>query len=172
MNHIKTLLLFRHAKSSWSNPDLADHDRPLNPRGRTAAARMGRLIREEGHTLDLILASTSRRTRETAEIALAEAGIPLFPVQYRDDLYHADPDQLTTVLSGLSAPYSSVMLLGHNPGFEDFLERHTGERSKFPTAGLAIIEFELKSWTDFSNSRQGTLRCLWKPKKLEDGTQP
>ena len=168
MSPKKTLLLFRHAKSSWADAGIADQDRPLNERGRKAAARMGRLMRDERITPDLVLSSTSRRTRETAELAFAELGTYPFPVHYRDDLYHADPTQIAHILSQISEPDACVMLLGHNPGLEEFLALHTGQKQSFPTAGLAVIDFKLKSWNQFSESLHGSLRHLWKPKQLSD----
>jgi len=170
MSPKKTLLLFRHAKSSWADAGIADQDRPLNERGRKAAARMGRLMRDERITPDLVLSSTSRRTRETAELAFAELGPSPFPVHYLDDLYHADPTQIAHILSQISEPDACVMLLGHNPGLEEFLALHTGQKQSFPTAGLAVIDFKLKSWNQFSESLHGNLRHLWKPKQLNDDT--
>jgi phosphohistidine phosphatase len=94
----KTLLLLRHAKSSWNDPELEDYDRPLNSRGRKAAKRIGLLMRDEGLTPNLVLCSTAQRTRETADLVYAESDSTP-EVVYRDDLYHAEPKQIARVLS-------------------------------------------------------------------------
>ncbi|WP_397569135.1 SixA phosphatase family protein [Schlesneria sp. T3-172] len=172
MTEKKSLLLFRHAKSSWGDPQLADQDRPLNDRGRKAAVRMGRLMKEEQFIPDLVLSSTSRRTRETAELAFAELAPVSLSVHYLDELYEAEPAGLAAVLSRVSELFPAVLLLGHNPGFEEFLTLLTGEHLKFPTAAIAVIELGPIQWSEFSNlpsspPPKGRLQRLWKPKELD-----
>lgn len=163
---MKTLFLLRHAKSSWDDTQLNDHDRHLNSRGLKSAPRMGRLLKQEGVTIDLILCSSSVRTRETAKLVLAELPNPP-AISYREELYHATPDQITNLLSQTAEPAECVMVIGHNPGLEEFLERLTGEVLHFPTAGLAKIELEIDRWNLFDNQIRGQLKQFWKPRELD-----
>ena len=162
----KTLLLLRHAKSSWSSPDLLDRYRPLNARGRKAATRMGRLLNEESLVPDLVLCSIARRTQETADLVFAQVpAVP--PISLRDDLYHADPLRIGTVVSAVAEPVQSVLVIGHNPGLEEFLTQFTGELHPIPTGTLAWIEFELDTWSRFGKVTRGTLKRIWRPRELD-----
>ena len=162
----KTLLLLRHAKSSWKDPQWADHDRPLNSRGRLAAQRMGRLLSDEGLTPDLVLCSTAVRARETAELVFADAPTPA-TILYREDLYHAEPAQLSRILAEVSEPAPRLLLLGHNPGLEEFLSQLTTESCSFPTAGLAQVQLELTAWSQFHPAIRGELIQFWRPRELD-----
>ena len=163
----KTLILLRHAKSSWQVDQLDDHDRPLNNRGRKAATRIGRLLADEAINVDSVLCSTSVRTRETADLVFAEFKKPP-TISYRDDLYHASPDQIVKILAEAGKRTKSVMVIGHNPGFEVFLEQLTGEAVPFPTAALALLELNIEDWKQCNNQTRGTLKQMWRPKELDD----
>lgn len=161
----KQLILLRHAKSSWEDDQLVDHDRPLNDRGRKAAKRIGRLLLEQRIVADVVLCSTSVRTRETAKIVFSKW--PERPeIWFRSDLYHASPEQMAVILAGLADQQGSAMLIGHNPGFEQFLEQLTGQFVKFPTAAVAVLELDLEAWDQVSTATRGRLVQLWKPKEL------
>ena len=148
---MRTLYLLRHAKSSWSDPTLADHERPLSPRGRRDAKRIADHIRRLGIAPALVLCSTSRRTRETLELvrpALDAATVSLEP-----ELYAASADTLLERLHAVPGEVASVMLIGHNPGLEDlarFLASGGPElgrlETKFPTAALATLTFPAATW--------------------------
>lgn len=152
------LLLLRHAKSSWQFTQLADHDRPLNGRGRSAAISMGLWIAENNLTPDLALVSTSKRTRETW--SRVEQGLPVSPeVIYERALYHGNPQGMFELLRTASAASRRVLVLGHNPGMA--LLAHalanadgaplSGSRFlKFPTAGLAVFKIRAESWSSLS----------------------
>ncbi|MEP9371158.1 histidine phosphatase family protein [Mesorhizobium sp. KR1-2] len=147
----KELLLLRHAKSSWDDPAQADIDRPLAPRGRRDAPRIGRAIRKNGWRPKMALVSPAARTRETWQLAAAEMKHAPKPT-FRDALYEAAPGQLLAELHGTPESVNSLLMLGHNPGLQDFILRLAGEGSdgealerlhnKFPTCGLARLELE------------------------------
>ena len=162
----KSLLLLRHAKSSWKNPELDDRDRPLNARGRLAADRIGRLLVEERLIPDLVLCSTAKRTCETAVLVFTEQ-VTSPTILYRHDLYHAEPIQIADILSQIAEPVQCVMIIGHNPGLEDFLTQQTGETLSLPTGALARIDFELDTWGQFNDVLLGTLVQHWRPRELE-----
>lgn len=170
-----TLLLFRHAKSSWDHPALSDFNRPLAPRGEKAAPRMGRYIADEGLEPDLVLCSSAVRAKQTLELAAAEwRSKP--EIRYEDGLYHAGPADMVRLVRSLSDKVTRATLVGHNPGFHGLalgLASH-GEpdllaamAAKFPTAALAVIEFD-GSWSDVGPGK-GTLLRFVTPKGLQAG---
>jgi phosphohistidine phosphatase len=162
---MKSLLVLRHAKSSWDNARLADHDRPLNDRGQKDAPRMGRLLRAEGLVPDLILSSSAERALATAEAVAVAAGYDNEIVITRS-LYHADVDTCLELLAELPDEVNRVMLVGHNPTWEMLVESLTGEMELMPTAAAALIELPLASWQDLSESTVGKLVDLWRPREL------
>ena len=163
---MKTLLLLRHAKSSRDEIAVADHDRPLNKRGRRDAPRMGRLLREEGIVPDLVLCSTAERARETAR-AVAEASGFSGETRLERTLYLAGPSRILATLQGLPPEVKTAMVVGHNPGLEELLGLLTGEEERFPTAALARIALPLKTWKDLDPRVRGKLMSLWRPKEVE-----
>lgn len=162
---MKTLLLLRHGKSSWTDASLADHDRPLKKRGREAAKRMGQLIRESDLVPDHILTSSAARAAATVQLAANAAKfdgeVEVVPV-----LYHADPSAFVAIVSRVSNRFQRVLIVGHNPGLEDWLDRLIGNGEAFPTAALAWIELPIDSWLDLSPNTRGTLKGLWRPKEI------
>jgi phosphohistidine phosphatase len=141
------LYLLRHAKSSWKEHGLADHDRPLAPRGRRAAKAIGRHLRDQGIEPELVLCSSATRARETLErVRLAHA-------QIEPELYGAGADALLARLHEVPPAVASVMLIGHNPGIQQLallLARPVPElqplEQKFPTAALATLALPGPDW--------------------------
>jgi phosphohistidine phosphatase len=162
---MKTLLLLRHAKSSWDEPGLSDHDRPLNARGLRDAPKMGALIKQQELTPDRIIASTARRAQETARHVAQHCGYP-GTIDSSASLYLATPDEYVAYLRCLDDQYSVVLVVGHNPGLEDLLELITGSLQKMPTAALAWISMEITGWQEFSAKADAQLIRLWRPKEL------
>jgi phosphohistidine phosphatase len=173
---MKTLYLLRHAKSAWNDPALGDHDRPLAPRGARAATLIGRELRKDGFRADCILCSTARRAVDTLEIVTAQLdGDALeMPVHQERDLYLTGERALLERLRQLPDKVGTVMLVGHNPDLHKLARELAGGGSKedfgsleakFPTAGLAILEFPADKWSDFG-PRTGKLTRFLVPKKL------
>lgn len=177
---MKTLFLLRHAKSSWANPGQADHERPLNERGRKAAAAIGRHLKELPSRPSLILASTAQRVTETLELLLEAWGKDV-PVSHDRDLYLATPKALLTGLHKAPGKSDKIMIIGHNPGIHEFALQLSGEvaddeayetrrrlKDAYPTAALAVIRFpDAKSWRDVGFGK-GTLVSFTKPRDLAD----
>ncbi|WP_170451943.1 SixA phosphatase family protein [Ruegeria arenilitoris] len=142
-----TLILTRHAKSSWDHPGLPDHDRPLNKRGRASASAIGDWLRRKGYLPDEVLSSSSERTRET----LLRMGLSTPNIRFLSELYHASPDQIRQALS--RATGQTVLLLGHNPGIAEFAERiaqSAPEHPRFldyPTCATTVLRFDLSDWS-------------------------
>jgi phosphohistidine phosphatase len=162
---LKRLLLLRHAKSSWDNPALADFDRPLNERGMKTAPLIGRFMRDRKVRPDLILSSPAERARETAALVTRAAGLDA-PLRYDERIYEATSSRLLEVVSQLEETADEVLLVGHNPGMEELLERLTGESRRMPTAALARVQFDVEKWNKL-RERSGRLEWLVKPKELD-----
>lgn len=161
---MKTLFLLRHAKSSWSDSNLQDFDRPLNARGTRGAELIGMYIKKQKVSLDLVLSSPAIRARETIEIVLKTAKVQT-ELRYDQRLYEASPLVLIEVITQIEEEKKCVMLVGHNPGIETLLEMLTGGISHVTTATCARIDLKAK-WTKALEA-QGSLAWLVKPKDLE-----
>lgn len=162
---MKTLLIMRHAKSSWEETGLHDHDRPLNKRGKLNAPRMGRLLRELDLVPDLILTSSARRARDTAEAVADQSGYA-GDVRVDEDLYAAPPEAYLEALTAADDSYERLLIIGHNPGLEELLDMLTDEREALPTAAIAHVDLPIQSWQDLTGETPGKLVKLWRPKEL------
>lgn len=163
---MRTLLLMRHAKSSWSDPELTDHQRPLNRRGRRAAKRMGHLLVDEDLVPALILCSTSRRTRETVD--LMQVGFPhVCQVEFTDELFHASPEQIVSEITEVDDEVSRLLVVTHNPGLEELIGDWSGDDLHIPTGAIAEYELPILTWSHVSARMTCPYRRLWKPKELE-----
>lgn len=151
----RTLYLLRHAKSSWKDPTLADHDRPLAPRGRRASKSIAAYLRSQRSAPSLVLCSSSLRTRETLE--RISAGLQgEVEVRIEERLYAASASELLERLHEVDAPVDSVMLIGHYPALQELALNLAGTGAdlgrlteKFPTAGLATLAFR-RSWEELA----------------------
>ena len=148
---MKRLILTRHAKSSWDDPLTPDHDRPLNERGKAAAADLGQWLASRGYVPDQVLCSDSLRTRKTwSGIAPALPGTPV--LELKPALYHAGPDVMLAVLRHATA--ETVMMIGHNPGIAEFAARIAAkaplnpEFSRYPTGATLVVDFTAASWAE------------------------
>lgn len=162
---MKTLLLLRHAKSSWKDAELDDHDRPLNKRGKSDAPRMGALLAQEKLLPDLIVSSTACRARKTTELVIKHSGYR-GETRLSPELYHADRASLVRLTANLPDHCARVLLVGHNPAFEEFLELITGGYVPLTTTALACLEMSLETWVRFSADTRGQLLKVWQPREL------
>jgi phosphohistidine phosphatase len=162
---MKSLLLLRHAKSSWKDTDARDFDRPLNQRGLKAAPAIGRLIRKRKLQLDLVLSSPAERARQTTQLVLEAASFKT-ELRYDERIYEASVAGLFEIVSQIDDEANVVMLVGHNPGLEELLNALTGEARSFPTAALACIELNIEKWNKV-RAGGGQLEWLAKPKELK-----
>ena len=165
---MRTLLVLRHAKSSWKHPKLSDHDRPLNKRGQSDAPRIGRLLRQQRLSPGAIMSSTAKRARQTAE-EVARSSTFDGAVQFEPRLYLADPATILDVVRRANPDPRRVMVVAHNPGLEELIRGLTDEDESLPTAGLAQLRLPIDTWSDLRASTRGQLVSLWRPKELEDG---
>ena len=169
---MKRLLLLRHAKSAWPE-GVEDHERPLGNRGRRDAPRMGAYIGAAGLQPDFALVSSARRTQETwGLVELALAG----PCPFRTvpSIYEAEPEAILTAIREAPEESERLLVIGHNPGFESLaaLLAPDGDadalarlRTKYPTAGLAVITFDVARWENVAPGA-GRLESFVTPKTL------
>jgi phosphohistidine phosphatase len=163
---MKTLLIQRHGKSSWKDGDLTDLQRPLNRRGKEDAPRMARFLRDRGLAPELILCSTAKRACQTAKRSV-EAGQFTCQVEPNQRIYDADePQELVELLRAVPDELNRILLVGHNPCLEEFIEALTAEATSLPTAAVAQVELEIVSWADLDLGGHGRLTGVWRPKEL------
>ena len=167
---VRQLLLMRHAKSSWDDAKLPDHDRPLSGRGRRAAAAMRQAMRDLGLAPDVVLVSTAARTIETLAALEPWDDTPL--TEAMDALYLADPAKLLAALHGVAETARSVLLVGHNPGLHELAIMLVGPHAmtqsnemtrrlaaRYPTGALA--EFAIAGpWSSLGEGGGRLLRFL------------
>lgn len=143
------LILMRHAKSDWNHIGLADHDRPLNKRGKASAKVLGDWLRAKGYIPDEVLCSSAERTGQTL-LGLQLGSSPR--TTFTRALYHADAQSMLTLLHGATAP--SVLMLGHNPGICEFAHRLVDDPprhdrfSDYPTGATLVCDFDASNWKD------------------------
>jgi phosphohistidine phosphatase len=158
---MKTLLLMRHAKSDWDADYDADHDRPLNDRGRRSARAMGKLLAEKGLQPDLILSSTALRARATAMLA-DEAGQWGSELLLDESLYGSGTGAV--IEAAASVPdVGRLMLVGHQPTWSMLVLALTGERVDMKTATVAVVDFDITEWSALPGSR-GVLNMVYQPR--------
>jgi phosphohistidine phosphatase len=154
---LKTLGLFRHAKSGWDDPRARDFDRTLNERGRRGAVAMGKHIREAGYGCSRILASPAVRCAQTIELGSEAAG-QTYPVIWDRRIYLASSATLLDLLREQEGDPPSILMIGHNPGLEDLIFDLVPDdgscplrdvvEEKFPTAAYAVLELDVDKWAD------------------------
>ena len=162
----RRLILMRHAKSSWSNTQLADHDRPLNKRGRRDSPAIATHLEDIGWTAAKVVSSSSQRTRETWALMQPHWGDHV-EVEFTRALYHGGPREIGAVIDQQDDGLASLMLLGHNPGWSSAVAWLTGEGVYMTTANAALLEVEAETWRE-TLERPGlwTLRDVVRPKEL------
>ncbi len=156
------LMLMRHGKSDWDSGALDDHSRPLAPRGVVSAERMGEVIRELGIVPELVISSTAKRARATAELARITGGWDSRLV-LEDALYGASVTETLAVVGAHASNCDRVMLVGHQPTWSMTVQHLTGARVGMRTATVADIEMSITDWTEAPDAA-GTLVTLLQPR--------
>lgn len=147
---MKTLLLVRHAKSSWANAGQEDFDRPLNDRGKEDAPKMARRVKEKMPSIDLLFSSTAKRAHKTAKLFAEAYGLKKEDILLSDALYLAQASTLYQSVAGLPDAAGSVILFAHNPGITEFANMLTNVRiDDMPTCSVFAVSAEADSWRNF-----------------------
>jgi phosphohistidine phosphatase len=159
---MKTVLLMRHAKSSWKDHKLKDIDRPLNKRGKKDVPFMGQILAEKELVPQMSLCSTAVRARSTADMVIEKSGFQ-GEVTYIDSFYLAEPAVYANALCSLPDEIERVLLIGHNPGMEGLLQILSGEVESLPTSGIAYLVLPIKHWNELDGAGRGDIIELWRP---------
>ena len=160
-------MVMRHAKSSWDDPRMDDHDRPLNARGLRTAPRMAAWLMRQGYEPDSITSSTAGRAEATAR--LVQTGLDTgLPIRLMPKLYHADLSAWEYVIRRLPAESRRALCVGHNPGIEMLFHALTGDSQRIPTATICVFDLEIDDWPSFDLQNSLGKWMLWRPKELPD----
>jgi phosphohistidine phosphatase len=169
---MKTLYVIRHAKSSWSEPELSDFERPLNGRGKRDAPRMGKRLKEKDLHPDCVLSSPARRALSTAKRICKELGYKTENIKTDRRLYHAEEETMLSVVKETKKKFDTILVFGHNPGLTDFVNALASEDTyveipNVPTCGVVAFSFDVDDW---QNIEWGTGKMILfdYPKSKED----
>ena len=161
------LIVMRHAKSDWDTDAPTDHARPLNKRGRRDAPQIAAKLVELGWQPDKVLSSDSTRTTETFERMCDAFDSPLPEATFFNSLYHAGIAEIEEVVAQLPDSVETVLVLGHNPGWQSAVYWLVGEAHEMTTANAALMEIEAESWGEaISRETEWTLFDFLRPKEL------
>lgn len=162
---MKTLFLIRHAKSSWDDLSVKDIDRPLNGRGKKNAPMMGKILFDKGVRPDVIITSHAKRAGSTAKKIARELNYDKENILIEEKIYEAEIKSLLKIVNGLNNKWTTVILIGHNPGFTEFCNYLSGsDILNIPTCGVAEIHFDFNDWKMVSQDT-GELKYFDFPKR-------
>ncbi|MFC1467062.1 MAG: histidine phosphatase family protein [Candidatus Brachytrichaceae bacterium NZ_4S206] len=155
---MKKLILVRHAKSSWDDPTLPDHDRPLNDRGQRDAPKMGERLAKRGVLPDLILSSSAVRALTTAQIIAEKIGYDRKAIVVDRRIYGAQASTLLYLIQELDDAHKQVMLFGHNPELTELAHRFSDDIEDMPTCAVVELTFDVNRWVDVVDSKPVEVR--------------
>jgi phosphohistidine phosphatase len=149
---MKTLVIVRHGKSSWDDPSLSDHQRPLAKRGLKDAPKMGARLADWGPPIDRVISSSAVRALATAELVTGEMGLPWDEIQVEDALYHATEYEMLELIHDQEDYLDGLMLFGHNPGMTCLVNDLSDlDLDNLPTCGVVILQFNVESWSEIGD---------------------
>jgi phosphohistidine phosphatase len=155
---MKTLLLVRHAKSSWNDPGTDDIDRPLNDRGKTDAPAMAKRLKNKDIKVDTFISSAAKRARRTARYFAEEYGLEKKDIVIEDRLYMASPSAFEETIKEIKDKHDVAILFSHNPGITDFANSLTQVRiDNMPTCSIFAITADTDSWSNFDQCEKNFL---------------
>ena len=161
---MKTLMLMRHAKSSWADPGMADFDRPLNARGLEAAPLMGTYLKEHDWVPDRVISSSANRAQQTTKLVLESLGS--LNTEYRENLYLASASAILNAIREQPPEVDRLLMVGHNPGLEHLVSELLCRFIAFPTAAVAIFQADIASWSKANDFDRWELVEMKVPKEL------
>ncbi len=162
---MKTLLLMRHAKSSWKDNKLADHERPLKKRGYKDAVNIAKVLKKKELIPEMIISSSAVRAVETAKSLIEKTNFSgEFIIQ--DVLYMAEPATYIEKISLTPQAINRLLVVGHNPGLESLVQILGDKIDSMPSGALAVIVLPIQSWSELSMDTEGELSRMWRPEEL------
>jgi phosphohistidine phosphatase len=152
---MKTLILVRHAKSSWDQPGQDDFDRPLNDKGKKDAPDMSKRLKDKGIKVDLFISSPAKRAKKTAKYFAEEFGIKKEDIELEKDLYMASSAAFSKVLAGINNKHDTVVLFAHNPGITEFANTLTNVHvDDMPTSSMFAVQADTDEWGKFQSAQK------------------
>ena len=149
---MKTLFLIRHAKSSWDDSTLDDHERPLNQRGKANAPIMAKRLQKLGIKPDMLFSSTAQRAASTAQVFADQLNFPQPKISYEHDLYLASAGMLQDFICKIENSLNFVLIFGHNPGLTLLVHQVWGlPIDNIPTCGIVSLKFGSSTWEKASS---------------------
>jgi phosphohistidine phosphatase len=159
---MKTLLIMRHAKSSWKEQELPDHDRPLKKRGRKDITNMAKILKKKALIPELILSSSAVRAKDTATL-MAEKLNYKGEVELVDDLYMAEPETYIQKIATVPDKVEKLLVVGHNPGLEGLVMTLGDKITSLPTGSIAKLYLFVDKWSDLTPESDGEINHVWVP---------
>jgi phosphohistidine phosphatase len=152
----RTLVMIRHAKSSWNSLTQSDFDRPLNERGENDAPIMGKRLKELGLQPDLIIASAAKRAKQTAKKIAEGIGYNKNDIQWEEKLYHCTPPVFEEVIYSINDAMKTVFIVAHNPGITTFVNQLSSAFSidNMPTCGVVATHLDAAHWNEFNKAKK------------------
>jgi phosphohistidine phosphatase len=152
---MKSVIIIRHAKSSWDQPGVEDFDRPLNDRGKEDAPKMAARLLDRKVTIDAFIASPAKRARKTASLFIKEYGGEKEDIILVPELYLAGPEAFYDAIANAPASANTIALFAHNPGITDFANELTDVRiDDMPTCAVFAVKVDIKDWRQFKNAQK------------------
>jgi phosphohistidine phosphatase len=152
---MKTLIVVRHAKSSWDVIGQKDFDRTLNDRGKKDAPEMAKRLKEKGLKIDLFLSSPAKRARKTARYFAEAFGVPKEGIEFEGALYEAPMETFYDVVGSIDNKHQTAAIFSHNPGITAFVNTLTDVRTdNMPTCGVFAVQADTDNWNTFRESRK------------------
>jgi phosphohistidine phosphatase len=165
---MKTLIVVRHAKSSWDHAGLSDFNRPLNDRGQRDAPRMANVLKEKNLAIDAVLSSPAVRAVTTCHVFMDVLGIPKNNIQLMKELYHAGDETILRIVKDIHENPDVAMLFGHNPGLTDFVNDLLDEEiDNIPTTGIVACRLKVEKWSEVKWGSGEMMFFEW-PKNVEE----
>lgn len=159
---MKKLLIMRHAKSSWKDAEIPDHERPLKKRGLKDAAYIGKVLKNKELVPDKIISSNAVRAADTAAIVADKCGYKK-EIDYTDKLYMAESGAILELIHGQPDSIKVLMVIGHNPGMEALVQVLSRKVESLSTASVAYFQTDIKSWKDLKQDPKLKLKKFWQP---------
>lgn len=159
---MKKILIMRHAKSSWKDSSVNDHERPLKKRGLKDAAEIGKLLKRKELVPDKILSSDAVRAADTATVVAEKCGYKK-DIEYTRQLYMAECSAIIDLIHTQPDSVKTLLVVGHNPGMEALVQLFSRKIESLGTANLAFFQADIKSWKDLTLESKIKLKKFWKP---------
>jgi len=159
---MKTLLIMRHAKSSWKEQELPDHDRPLKKKGRKDVANMAKILKKKALVPDLILSSPAIRAKDTAKLMVEKLNFK-GKLEIVENFYMAEPETYIQKIATVSGKVENLLIIGHNPGLEGLVMTLGDKIVSLPTGSIAKIYLFIDKWSELTTETDGEINHLWIP---------